>query len=344
MAFRLQDHVIDGFISGSGYETHGALTLAGVNSPIILSLTCDPGPMLRGRMIDFRAKDPSKVVPLLHSIEPIQVGITGEMNLRMVKVPRIPIEEWDHKSPLECDWELCLYLEWFSQNGRVVIELVDPVILLRAGDPIEIPEIPEGGGGGFSFFVIREVPDEGSGEKFEVKGYTLVEEEEEDEGDLDSYLERLNRERDAAVGASDEDDLGKFLEIEGEKFLNSQEDGEYLGSLLEPRQLPHPNDVSEEEAEILFKSILMELALRAVSVHLCAHCDMRQAYRYLVETVLQEGRADPTHKPNGWVITYCYGETCPQCEAEVEILEEWRQEGFPPRMEDGKAEDGELPF
>jgi hypothetical protein len=358
MALRLQDHLIEGFISGDRYSTHGVITFMGPDgreSPIIMTLTCGPGPVFQNRAIDFRAKDPSKVKPLPRDIEPIQVGVPGDMLLRMAKIPRIPIEEWDHKSPLEFDWELCLYLEWYSQNGRIVIELVDPVIHLRAGKPLEIPEIPEEGVGGFSFFVVQEKPGaHGGTAEYEATSYSLVDDDDDDDDDLESYLERLNRERDAAAGMDDDDD--DLFDIDGAQFAATKMEGEILGSLLRPQQLPAPHDVSEEEAEVLLRSLLIELALYSVGVNLCHHCTMKESYRYLLETVLQEGRVDTSMEPHGWVRTFNYSDTCADCQAELEMLKDWANEGFPERDwsqlnrdsgetgDTGETGDEDLPF
>jgi len=328
MAWRIADNLIAGYFDNRHRNSsHGHLMLAGMEAPIIFELTGDPDPSLVGRTFEFRAKDPEKAKPMEQELALYQIGATGSMTLRMAKVPRIPIEEWDHKSPLECDWELCLYLEWFSQNGRVVIELVDPVILLRGGEDIEVPEIPEEGVGGFSFTVVERKgsEDDEDDPEYEAKSYSLFEEEDEDD----------DPERDAALGFEEFED--SILEVDEEKYLESQLEGEILGSLLMPQQLPHVHEVDEETAGPLVKSLLTELALHGVAVHLCEHCDMREAYRYLVEHILREGRADPELKHHGWITNFDYGEHCEYCKAiyeQLSVEDPERDNGDPESDED----------
>jgi hypothetical protein len=62
-----------------------------------------------------------------------QVGPTGTMTAdRQVRVFDCPVEEFLRRSelgePPPTEWKRCLYLEWYSQNGRVVLELPDPVL------------------------------------------------------------------------------------------------------------------------------------------------------------------------------------------------------------------------
>lgn len=61
-----------------------------------------------------------------------QVGPMGDSLYRMVRVPLIPIEEFymarkRGETPPE-EQRASIYLEWYSQNGRVVLELLDPIL------------------------------------------------------------------------------------------------------------------------------------------------------------------------------------------------------------------------
>ena len=62
-----------------------------------------------------------------------QIGPTGTMTAdRQVRVFDCSFEEFYRRVKLDepppTQWKRCLYLEWFSQNGRVVLELPDPVL------------------------------------------------------------------------------------------------------------------------------------------------------------------------------------------------------------------------
>jgi hypothetical protein len=129
MALRLGDYVVAGeLINRRPNSTHGWLALRGEESPIIFQLTGNCGGELRGKHLRFGVPDdrpPPKVPPLdSKKVASQQVGPTGEIVLKQVRT------SVDSKAT-----KPCLYMEWFSQNGRVVIELVDPE--LEWADPDE---------------------------------------------------------------------------------------------------------------------------------------------------------------------------------------------------------------
>jgi len=53
-----------------------------------------------------------------------------------------------------------------------------------------------------------------------------------------------------------------------------------------PEQLPRPADLSEVEAEVHLKSILGQLALYGISIHVCPHFTVHETYRWLLEDIL----------------------------------------------------------
>ena len=76
----------------------------------------------------------------------MQIGPTGTMTAaRKVRVADCPPGELYARcklgEPPPMTWKQCLYLEWFSQNGRVVVELVDPVI--EVVEPEQSPDAGE---------------------------------------------------------------------------------------------------------------------------------------------------------------------------------------------------------
>jgi hypothetical protein len=134
MAFRLSDLVTAGFFMNSRrYSTHGRLLLRGGEMVVAFELTGDPSPDLRGRKLEFEVpendREPSdEDRRLAKEFRPHQIGPTGEITAaQKVRVFDCSAEEFMRRSelgePPPARWEDCLYLEWFSQNGRVVIEL-----------------------------------------------------------------------------------------------------------------------------------------------------------------------------------------------------------------------------
>lgn len=156
MALRRADLVVCGeVIHSRKHSTHGWLGLRGFERPLIFQLTGDPNPDLAGRHIRFEVRqkpgasgeseqppapeadsaDEKELLKRLNltGLAWMQVGPTGTMTAtRRVRVADCPPVELylrcklDEPPPME--WKNCLYLEWYSQNGRVVVELVDPII------------------------------------------------------------------------------------------------------------------------------------------------------------------------------------------------------------------------
>lgn len=331
MALRLQDCVIDGYF-GHPHRNLTMLRLAlhGLDTVLMADLVGAPGPQFQGRCFEFRARvppDESAPTSLPKGLMPMQVGAAGTMELRMVKVPRTDDTSEEALLRHGFDWKPCLYLEWYSQNGRVVIELVDPII--EPTDDLPAPEAPAPPGSEeeptmFSVSTVS-VDDEGEAEIQTV----TIRERDADES-LDDYLERLDRQRENAWRG--ESDVANFMaELEYADHLITNESGEFIASMLEPQRLPAVYDVDEERAEELVLSLAAQLALVGVGIHLCKHCTMLDAYRFLLEVVLQEGRTHPELKGMGWTMNYSYGETCAECGAEIDA----EYEGF--------ASDGEVP-
>ena len=159
MALRLTDLVVRGEIFNTRwYSVHGWLELEGQESPIQLELTGNCCPDLAGWHIRFESRaarneagSESDTSPPLAGVAWQQIGPTGTMTAaRKVKVtapmPGRPHPRFELKgtAPQDEDWRRCLYLEWFSQNGRVLVELADPI--LEFVEFVEIKELPPADG------------------------------------------------------------------------------------------------------------------------------------------------------------------------------------------------------
>ncbi len=93
-------------------------------------------------------KDPFEALP--EEVERLvdrQIGVIGDVNLSRVRVPTIPLAEFtqldrDQQNRFSEEKD-CLYLEWYSQNGRVVAEIIDPDIEFLDERQAEETEPPE---------------------------------------------------------------------------------------------------------------------------------------------------------------------------------------------------------
>jgi hypothetical protein len=127
MAWRIGENVVRGEIDNRlPGIIKGTLYLDGLNSPVSLELEGNCEPDLAGRHLIFRNLTPRPETNL-EGFSPTQCGEVGVMTASsMVRIPTIPAEEvtrriQEHK-PIPTCWSESLRLEWFSDNGRVLIE------------------------------------------------------------------------------------------------------------------------------------------------------------------------------------------------------------------------------
>jgi hypothetical protein len=135
MALRLSNLVVCGEIfNTSWYSVHGWIGLRGREQVIHLQLTGNCAPDLAGWHFRFEARNADEEraptaaeTKLLKGFAWQQVGPTGEMTL---------CDAADATGKPGA--KRCLRLEWFSQNGPVVIELVDPQLEMLEFNDLEM--------------------------------------------------------------------------------------------------------------------------------------------------------------------------------------------------------------
>ena len=146
MALRLGGLVTGGeLINTRRNSTHGFLNLEGSDRVLVFELTGNCDPDLAGRHIRFksRAKLPSELTEVdLDGVAWQQVGPTVAMTASSrIRTFDGSIEDFYEKSKAgqqpPTQWRDCLKLEWHGQNGRVLVELVDPEIETLDFKPIE---------------------------------------------------------------------------------------------------------------------------------------------------------------------------------------------------------------
>jgi hypothetical protein len=373
MASRVQDHVLYGELYNTRrYSTHGRIAIRGWEMPLAIELTGDCGPDLKGKAFRFEAAplpedELAALQPLGKSFQPHQIGPTGTMTAeRWVKTFTCSVIEFYNRSktgePPPIEWKRCLYLEWYSQNGRVVIELVDPVLEYLDGEewkplPMATPkpddDAPRPAAGGFSASIVH-----ADGLVEHLQSRPPDDEEDDDASaktdDSQSFQRQLDRRAaqvdravrgDAPPPGDDDDTDNVIAEMELMDHLLENETGEPLASLFDkPRRLPLPDDLSEEEAETVFKSLLVELALCGIAFHVCEHLTAREAYRMLIERVIPEGRAFEQLRGTGWTQNYCAYDYCPECDAEAERDYELNKDKYESTMTEPENSTEPSPF
>ncbi|MFW6163633.1 MAG: hypothetical protein ACODAJ_12750 [Planctomycetota bacterium] len=334
------------------YATCGLLKLKGRDDPVRFDLTGNPGPDLCGRAIRFEPRPPEEVawwepeadLDLAEVLQPHQIGATGTMTAaEKVKVTRCPPHELYLRSkagePPPFEWKPRLYLEWYSQNGRVVIDMVDPLVEWddQGEPPAEQPEATEADeedsdlSAGPDVGIVRRTGDGDFEEWHGSAAEYLAEREDEDpyglfSEELQRSLDSQSRQADEAAMSDEDRELIRELELMDDLIEHS--DGEPLvTSLQTPKAYPHPDRLNDEEVEGALKAMLTELALWGIALDVCEHYTPRDAYRLLVEELLPNHRAHPELRGTGWVTHYSTWEFCPECEAQAEReYEEYQRE------------------
>src|SRR5689334_19128115 len=127
MAWRIGPHVVRGEIDNRlPGVIRGTLYLEGLKHPVTLELEGDGHPDLAGRHLTFRNLSPRPMTNP-EGFTALQCGEAGTMTAdRMSRIPSIPEAEVTRCLEAGVDipsrWSESLYLEWFADNGRVLIE------------------------------------------------------------------------------------------------------------------------------------------------------------------------------------------------------------------------------
>jgi len=377
MALRLDQVVLSGeIINTRHYSTHGWLEFRGRETPVRLELTGNCGAGLAGCHFQFKVR--TELQDMLRGkndrspreaadiewLADQQVGPTGDMFIRQVRwFDRPPDEAYLRcklGEPPPETMKTSLYLEWYSQNGRVVLKLVDPEIefverttlrppapgahLIIDPPPGEFPTSELTAEAAQSDY--GETLDEGEPDQSGL-GVTIVGFDDDGnptmdqrffpaESDAEESEERsqLQRQLDAEAAqidhtlkfdCDDEDKPQHIRELELMDNLIESGSGHPFSDLFEgPLQLPKPFDVSEQDAEGPLKAILVRLAMFGIAIHVCPRYTPKETYRWLQEDIFREELAHPELKHTQWVQGFSTGESsCPACEAELE--REWAQ-------------------
>lgn len=368
MAWRLGNYVVEGTLDNrQRLSTRGEILLRDREQPIELDLTGNMNSDLAGKLLYFRARafefggfEALSAAEL--PFEPRQFGATGTITAHhLVRVFPGSIDAFLRRcelgEPPPISWKRCLAIEWFSANGRVLIQLADPEMWFLEPDangtgwirhPLPPPE-PEP-------FDANQPPGDSAGDTLPPSWS----EDDEEEADSDEsyglvpreildYLERFSAD---ATSTSDSEIIEEIvMSGDEETFEESQEeeltdeeraeeailrDLEAMDRLLENGpgmdigevigKNPAWDILSEEEAETHLKCIVARLALYRVAFSVCPHCTAREAYRILTEKIALEAAIEPTLRDTDWVTHFDTSDDCPQCMEET--LQEWSDDDF----------------
>jgi hypothetical protein len=356
MAFRLRDHIIAAQLSNfSHYTVHGVLVLRGLESPVMVELTGNPAEDLRGRSIkiEIPANDYPATEEDLRAIKGFhgqQIGPTGEMTAaRKVKTFDCSVEEFLSRSEQgdapPITWKQGLYLEWFSQNGRVVIELEEPNFRVFTKEELDAEDAAEPADAEL-LAEAEEIVEEATGglksedDPFDSDPFSSSDEEQafnhvvEDHPEahetelsfrlvpeeLEREMERSSKRIDREISGQSEDSIKFTEEMELMDDAMERGNGTPIKKLFRELELPAPNaELTENDAEQALKTALARLALSGIAFHPCKHCTPNEAYRLLVEEIGENATYHPEVCGTGWVIHHCAWEHCKKCAEEMDL-------------------------
>jgi hypothetical protein len=366
MALRLGEYVVYGELYNTRNNcTHGLLALRagqpGEETFLRFELTGNCEEDLKGKGIRFypdseRGQGEVFVLEEHPALQLHQIGPTGVISASgWVRTFDCSREEFLQRArlgePVPTEWKRRLYLEWFGQNGRLVVEMGGVAVEEMLREPATVDDegewAPLANSAPHPESMVRpEGPDEASSlsacttedEETLLERWRPVREElEREEPTSGGISAELQRRFDVEAAAIDQAIFEGAEEVE-EDDEHDEDDEEAspprdiadfgldldaervpLASLVgDSASLPPAEALNDTEAEHWLKLLLGRLALRGVTLDVCEHYTPCDAYRYLVETVLVECETYPEAADSGWVQHFSTWEDCAQCEAELE--------------------------
>lgn len=359
MAYRLGNCVVSGSLDNRRRNrTVGTLSLWAPDGPgsgaVRFELTGDCNPDFRGKKIRFWCgQDPWKCTPvdpaLFSKFQWLQIGATGTMTASgWVRSLPCDLEEYLRRKelgePPPTPWVRRLYLEWYGQNGRVVVEMADPLVEQRPDtdeidgrhlSPDEIwvplpnlavmPDAALRNGPPAGLGITRISRDEGA---THIEHWSKVagKSPERDEEDCYETMENDFEDNDA-MNWREESETGWEEEYEEDPCVEEmermdaclEETGTPLCELLKDMGQPPAVDTLDHKAvEAQLKSIVGQLALFNIAFDICEHFTPREAYRILTEKILPNECGHPTLAGTGWITHFATHEFCRECDAGLE--------------------------
>lgn len=343
MTLRLDSFVTCGeLLNLSPNSVHGVLGMRDHDRPLHLQLTGNFQGELEGKHIRFEIREgatlPAAIEPPLDlaRIAWDQVGPTGTMTLG----PRA------HDGQPSTDAKPVLFLEWFSQNGHVVLEIVDPIV--EFVDPVAPPDEPDQGATGTVTWGPSETAPPSWEESSDESGLAEADNREDEPDDpyglfpedLETQFEEQAQATDEAILVQDQSEFVRQIEAYDEAVADG---GVPIREIFDPpMRIYRADELDDERIAVEFRKLLARLVLHGIALDMCAHYTPRSAYKLLVERILVEERTYPALSPIGFVQHYMTHEYCPECDAEIE---EKYDEYSLPSDEDGSAEsESDMPF
>lgn len=323
MTLRLSEYISGGeIINTRRNSVHGFLSLRGCDRPIVLQLTGNCTGPLGGRYLRFEIR----VDPELDDMTDAQERM-DETHLAWMQigVPGAMVADPQTSS---------VSLEWFGQNGRILVELTDVDIEFVNEEDEELDTSDD-------FDDDLDTPAD------EPEGLWQESEESEAEDPFGLFPDGLDDSLQSSSstwnGEPDEDTLAQWKEWD--EVVDGTRDVP-LSSLFDPPiQLPPVDTLNDGQVAALLNTILIQLAHHNVAFHMCEHFTPRAAYTLLVDEILRQYGTHPDLPRIGFTMNFDTSEFCDECEAEFDrkYADEFSSSGGDEADPDPTSEDSELP-
>ena len=299
MTLRLDGLVVRGEIDNTRpYSVCGWLKLRGHRTPLTLNLTGDCGPSLRGLRVRFEHpvppddRDDLSDSDLSH-VAWQQIGPTGNMGVVATEAGKGGR----------------LSLEWFSQNGRVTLDLADPVLEAVPDDDDADQDAADEAEADLAAMAGSDEPEDDD-DPYNLFPQDLIEQ-------FDTDADQVDR---AIVSQHNPDgDAGGLSDVELMEDLIENGAGVPIGNVFDPPvKLPRPAGLSDDQAEAALKRLLAKLAEHGISLDVCEHFSPRDAYALLIEEICPFELTHPELEATRWVQHFSTSDFCETCEAEFE--------------------------
>jgi hypothetical protein len=306
----LKDCVISGELNNSRWNSiQGFIVLRDRNVPdqkqhrtpqtICIALTGNFDGCIQGRHFRFSAagslvpESSEQHVTCPAELQSPQIGVIVAAALRRVRVPMIPGAECVdaiHREPhAPARQRPCLHLEWSSQNGRIVLNLIDPQVEFYG----EFQDSVRPDASLMTCHDVTELPCDPA--EFTPEPH---------------HAERRIR----SVIPDDIDDDWRLIS-------DDSEDRALVSLLPDDLQLPQPDDLRDDAAAWRSLRILLShLASLNIAFDMCRHFCAMDAYRLLIERLLPEATVLPGEISSGFVMHLATWEHCLRCSEEFEDL------------------------
>ena len=338
MAWRLNDDIIAaGVINNTERNSiRGHIYFKTQEFPLILNLTGNCTDIFAGRHFRFTVRD-QEVSPDLKfdrtRLADQQIGPPGRISIDYVRwFPGSVEQAYLHSKlgePPPMYWKPRLYFEWYSQNGNIVLELLDPKIEfndLQKPDQIDIgePPFPDPNNPPKSQPPdITEVTldEEGNFNASEISASFSDDKKCEDDDPYNLFpdnIEELIRDESDSSYVDEPDEETKKMFEQMDTVTYGTKDEPVCTLFDPPIKLPKEENLNDEQIDEKLHELLMRMAMLSISLNMCKHYTSRRAYKLLTETLLKDAQVYPGLLETGYVQHYTTHEFCEECDREIE--------------------------